>query len=75
MFGVYAFILCLCFPVFRQWPCDVLITRPRSPIVCEKCPEWTRRATVKETSRFYDNLIKGALFRLSAVFMLVSGSA
>jgi hypothetical protein len=30
---VYAFILCLCCPVFRS---DELITRPRSPTVCEK---------------------------------------
>jgi hypothetical protein len=34
-----AFILCLCFPVLRQWPCSGLITRPRSPTVCEK---WLR---------------------------------
>jgi hypothetical protein len=33
---VYAFIMCLCCPVFRQRPCDGLITRPRSPTVCEK---------------------------------------
>jgi hypothetical protein len=31
---VYVFILCLCCPVFRR-PCDGLITRPRSPIVCK----------------------------------------
>jgi hypothetical protein len=28
---VYVFVLCLCCPVFRQRPCDELITRPRSP--------------------------------------------
>jgi hypothetical protein len=33
MFGVYVFILCLYSPVFRQRPCDELITRPRSPTV------------------------------------------
>jgi hypothetical protein len=33
---VYVFILCLCCPVFRYWPCDGLITRPKSPTVCEK---------------------------------------
>jgi hypothetical protein len=32
---VYAFILCLCCPVYRQGPCDELITRPRSPTVCK----------------------------------------
>jgi hypothetical protein len=32
---VYVFILCLCCPVFRQRPCDELITRPRSPTVCK----------------------------------------
>jgi hypothetical protein len=32
---VYVFILCLCGPVFRQRPCDKLITRPRSPTVCK----------------------------------------
>jgi hypothetical protein len=31
----YVFILCLCCPVFRQRPCDELITRPRSPAVCK----------------------------------------
>jgi hypothetical protein len=31
---VYAFILCLCCPVFRERHCDGLITRPRSPTVC-----------------------------------------
>jgi hypothetical protein len=30
---VYVFILCLCYPVFRQRLCDGLITRPRSPTV------------------------------------------
>jgi hypothetical protein len=33
---VSAFFLCLCFSVFREWPYDGLITRPRSPTVCEK---------------------------------------
>jgi hypothetical protein len=32
---VYAFILCLSCPVFRQRPCDELITRPKSPTVCK----------------------------------------
>jgi hypothetical protein len=32
---VYVFILCLCCPVFRQRPCDELVTRPRSPTVCK----------------------------------------
>jgi hypothetical protein len=32
---VYVFIVCLCCPVFRQRPCDELITRPRSPTVCK----------------------------------------
>jgi hypothetical protein len=36
---VYVFILGLCCPVFRQRPCDGLITRPRSPIISEK---WLR---------------------------------
>jgi hypothetical protein len=35
MFCVYVFILCSCCPVFRQRPCDELITRPGSPTVCE----------------------------------------
>jgi hypothetical protein len=34
--GAYAFILCLCFPVFRQSPCNEPITRPRSPTDCVK---------------------------------------
>jgi hypothetical protein len=36
---VYTFILCLSCPVFRQRPCDELITRQRSSTVCEK---WLR---------------------------------
>jgi hypothetical protein len=32
---VYMFILCLCCPVFRQRPCDELITRPKGPTVCK----------------------------------------
>jgi hypothetical protein len=28
--------LCLCCPVFRQRPCNELITRPRSPTACER---------------------------------------
>jgi hypothetical protein len=53
---VYVFILCLCCPVCRQWPCDGLITRPRSPTVCEKWlrnwirgldPEWAGRTIEK----------------------------
>jgi hypothetical protein len=31
---VYMYILCLCCHVFRQRPCDELITRPRSPTDC-----------------------------------------
>jgi hypothetical protein len=55
---VYAFILRLCCPVFRQRPCYGLITRPRSSTVCEKwlrnwirgqCPEWAERAIEKKT--------------------------
>jgi hypothetical protein len=34
VWSVYVFILCLCCPVFRQRPCDELITRPRSHTVC-----------------------------------------
>jgi hypothetical protein len=26
---LFAFILCLCGPACRQWPCDELITRPQ----------------------------------------------
>jgi hypothetical protein len=33
--SVYTFILCLCCRVCRYRPCDGLITRPRSPTVCE----------------------------------------
>jgi hypothetical protein len=45
-------ILCLCCPVFRQRPCDQLITRPRSPTVCKMikklrnqpyAPKWEQR--------------------------------
>jgi hypothetical protein len=32
---VYAFILCLCCPVFRQRPCEEPITCPWSPTVCK----------------------------------------
>jgi hypothetical protein len=32
---VYVFILSLCCPVFRQRPCNELITRPRSATVCK----------------------------------------
>jgi hypothetical protein len=32
---VHEFILCLCYPVFREEPCDELITRPRSNAVCK----------------------------------------
>jgi hypothetical protein len=31
---VCVFILCLCCPVCRWWPCNGLITRPRSSTVC-----------------------------------------
>jgi hypothetical protein len=34
--SVYAFILCLCWPVCRERPCDGLIARPRSPTVSVK---------------------------------------
>jgi hypothetical protein len=56
---VYAFILCLCCPVFRQRPCDGLITRPRNVTFCEKWlrnwirdqgPEWAGRAIEKKKS-------------------------
>jgi hypothetical protein len=43
MFGVYVFILCLCCSVFRQRPCEELITRPRSPTVCKNDHETERR--------------------------------
>jgi hypothetical protein len=61
---VYAFILCLCCPVFRYRPCDELITRPRRSTICEKwlrnwirClgPEWAGRAIEKENSIYYPN--------------------
>jgi hypothetical protein len=54
------FILCLCCPVFRQRPCDELITRPRSPTVCEKwlrnrirglVTEWAGRAIEKRKKK------------------------
>jgi hypothetical protein len=32
---VHVFILCLCCPVFRQRPCDELITHPGSPTICK----------------------------------------
>jgi hypothetical protein len=32
--------LCLCCTVFRYRPCDELITRPRSPTVCEWSRKW-----------------------------------
>jgi hypothetical protein len=59
MFGVYAFILCLCCPAFRERPCDRLITHPKSPTICEKWlwnrirgqrPEWAGRGTEKKMS-------------------------
>jgi hypothetical protein len=34
--SVYAFILCLCCPVYRYRPCDGLITHPKSPSICVK---------------------------------------
>jgi hypothetical protein len=34
--SVYAFILCLCCPVYSQRPCHGLFTRPRSPTDCVK---------------------------------------
>jgi hypothetical protein len=41
---VCAFILCLCCPLFRQRPCDELITRPSSPTVCENDHETEKSA-------------------------------
>jgi hypothetical protein len=32
--------LCLCCTVFNWRPCDELITRPRSPTVCERSRNW-----------------------------------
>jgi hypothetical protein len=66
---VYAFILCLCCPVFRQRPRDELITRPRSPTVCKKWlrnwirgqgPEWALRAIEKKNRE----ILEGILFRI-----------
>jgi hypothetical protein len=36
MFICLCVFLCLCCPVYRERPCDGLITRPRSPTVCVK---------------------------------------
>jgi hypothetical protein len=56
----YAFILCLCCPVFRYRPCDGLITRPMSPTIYEKWlrnwirvqgPKWAGRAIAKKLYR------------------------
>jgi hypothetical protein len=44
-----AFILCLCYPVYRKWPCGGLISRPRSPT------DWIRLVNWKESQ----NLKKG----------------
>jgi hypothetical protein len=41
---VYAFILCLCFLVFRYKPCDDLTTRSRSPTVCKNDHETEKSA-------------------------------
>jgi hypothetical protein len=55
---VCAFILCLCCPLIRYRSRDGLITRPRSPTVCEKWlrnwirrqgPEWAGRVIEKNT--------------------------
>jgi hypothetical protein len=59
---VYVFILCLCCPVCRYRPCDGLITRSRSPTVCEKWlrnwirgqgREWAGRVIEKTTHSNY----------------------
>jgi hypothetical protein len=39
-----AFILCLCCPVSRQTPCDVLIPRPKSPTDCVNIRELKNQA-------------------------------
>jgi hypothetical protein len=41
---VYVFVLCLCYPVFRQRPCDELITRSRSPAVYKNNHETEKEA-------------------------------
>jgi hypothetical protein len=41
---VYVFFLCLCCPVFRQRPCDGLITRPRRPTICKNDHETEKGA-------------------------------
>jgi hypothetical protein len=41
---VHAFILCLCCPVFRQRPCDELISRPRNLTVCKNDHETDKTA-------------------------------
>jgi hypothetical protein len=60
VWSVYVFCLCLCCPVFGKRPCDGLITRPRSPTVCEKWlrnwirgqgPVWAGRAIEKEKEK------------------------
>jgi hypothetical protein len=56
-YGCLGVCMRLCCPVFRQRPCNGLITRPRSPTICEKWswkwirgegPEWAGRAIGKK---------------------------
>jgi hypothetical protein len=44
IFGVCMCLFCLCCPVFRQRPCDELITRPRSPTLCKNDHETEKLA-------------------------------
>jgi hypothetical protein len=59
---LYAFILCLCWPLCRYRPCNGLITRPRSRTDCikrsrkekEKTAEVQQRAVDRQTDRQRD---------------------
>jgi hypothetical protein len=74
-----AFILCLCCSVYRWWPWDGLIPRPRSPTVCELLiwnrirglgAEWAGRATEKKVSQKWRSYIRK--FLLSILLLLLS---